>query len=288
MKIYTSTSRFIHSRFATHLTTFGDEEEHTHTYFEIVYVLSGTIEHQCYNHRKLLSRGSMFLLRPNDVHCFKRLGVDCCHRDIMIPKPLFRACCDFLEKTLYDRIVQRSSIYETEIEEEQILYFENILTHINDVSAEDSAYSETLILAAVVTLLSAFLRKRENLMGSAYPEWFQRLLDKFNKLEYLQGGIPSLIDDLSYNQIYICRVFKKFMNCTMTDYLNHARLKCAESFLRFTNQPISMIIDKIGFSSLSHFNTLFKKKYGVSPHRYRTLIRQGILPEEEQKKGDLQ
>ncbi len=113
-------------------------------------------------------------------------------------------------------------------------------------------------------------------------------MDKFNKIEYLQGGIPSLIEDLSYNQIYICRVFKKFMNCTMTDYLNNARLKCAESFLRFTNQPISMIIDKIGFSSLSHFNNLFKKKYGVSPHRYRILIRQGILPEEEQKKGGLQ
>ena len=282
MEIYTTSSRFIHSQFSTHLTTFGDEEEHTHSYFEISYILSGTIEHHCQNRNKLLSRGSLFLLRPNDVHRFQRLGIDCCHRDVMVPKPLFRTCCDFLEKSLYDKVVQRSSFYETEIDDLQILYLEDLFTHINNVASDDSADTEALILTSVVALLSVFLRAKEDFIGAAYPEWFQLLLDKFNKIEYLQGGIPALIEDLSYNQIYICRVFKKFMGCTMTDYLNNARLKCAESFLRFTNQPISLIIDKIGVASLSHFNLLFKKKYGVSPHRYRMLIRQGILPETEE------
>ena len=273
METYIPTSIFVHSKFSTHLTYFGDENLHTHTYFEIVYILSGSIEHLCNETSHTLSRGSFLILSPQIVHCFRRFDKDCVHRDVMIPVDLFRSCCDFLSPSLYKEFLNNQTVYESRIDDVHLQYFEELLNHISRATFEDSNLCESMISSAVVSLLTVFLRKKQQNRETALSGWFQYLLSKFNRIEYLQQGIPGLINDLSYNQVYICRVFKKIMHCTMTEYLNDSRLKCAENYLRFTLSPVSTIVEQVGFSSSSYFNNLFKKKYGVSPHKYRLLLR---------------
>lgn len=276
MEVYSTTSVFVRSKFATHVTYFGDENLHSHTYFEIVYILSGSIGHYCDGRTDTLSRGDFLVLRPNDIHRFHRFDADCTHRDVMIPKELFRTCCDFLSPTLYKEIQDNFSFYESHISDVHLQYFEDQLNHITQNTDGDPNLCEAVISSVVISLLTVFFNRKQlypNKESGQYG-WFQYLLEKFNKIEFLQQGIPALINDISYNHVYICRVFKKIMHCTMTEYLNQSRLKCAENYLRFTSIPVSAIVEQVGFSSASYFNNLFKKKYGISPHQYRLMLRQ--------------
>ena len=46
-------------------------------------------------------------------------------------------------------------------------------------------------------------------------------------------------------------------------------LKKAEDYLANTKEPVSDIAARLGFSNRTHFYTLFKKKYGMTPNEYR-------------------
>ena len=55
-------------------------------------------------------------------------------------------------------------------------------------------------------------------------------------------------------------------------FANFFRMSCAAApttMLRNTNRLILDISNDIGITSLSHFNHIFKEKYGISPNRYR-------------------
>ncbi|MBD9017086.1 MAG: helix-turn-helix domain-containing protein [Coprococcus comes] len=47
------------------------------------------------------------------------------------------------------------------------------------------------------------------------------------------------------------------------------KLEEGRRLLQFTNKPISTISTFLCFSSQSHFQTAFKKQFGVTPNEYR-------------------
>jgi two-component system response regulator YesN len=88
----------------------------------------------------------------------------------------------------------------------------------------------------------------------------------------LQGGIPKLMQDLNYNQIYINRIFKKATGMSIGTYLNETRLQFALTYLKTSNFSVNDISDILGFSSPSFFYKKFREKYGITPNDYRTNI----------------
>lgn len=52
-------------------------------------------------------------------------------------------------------------------------------------------------------------------------------------------------------------------------YIIHVRLSMAEQLLRTTTKPILSISEEVGFQTLSSFNRLFKKHFGVAPRSIR-------------------
>ncbi len=63
--------------------------------------------------------------------------------------------------------------------------------------------------------------------------------------------------------------FKEVFNNTVYGYLFDYKMKIAEHMLRNTQEPISEIALKCGFDYPSHFSTAFKRRFGVSPHKWR-------------------
>ena len=72
-----------------------------------------------------------------------------------------------------------------------------------------------------------------------------------------------------FSTSHFMKFFKKYMGCTFTEYLNSYRLSIACTLLSTTDKPILEISYETGFTNLSYFNRLFKKKYGISPRIYR-------------------
>jgi AraC-like DNA-binding protein len=68
---------------------------------------------------------------------------------------------------------------------------------------------------------------------------------------------------------HFCKAFKKATGLTFTEYLGMVRVARATELLADPHARVSEVAYRVGFSSLTHFNRVFKKLQGQSPTEYR-------------------
>lgn len=68
---------------------------------------------------------------------------------------------------------------------------------------------------------------------------------------------------------YLTRIFKRETGQTLKEYVVRQKLQEAQSLLRTTSLPISLIAAKVGYSNFSHFSNSYRKAYGRSPQEER-------------------
>jgi transcriptional regulator GlxA family with amidase domain len=98
-------------------------------------------------------------------------------------------------------------------------------------------------------------------------EKLSKHIDKKVKTAYLASTVG-----LSPSRLF--HLFKKEMNCSISEYLTSLRLEKARKMLTQTSFTIGEIMEKCGFSDQSRFCVVFKKKTGVTPLQYRRKFRQ--------------
>jgi AraC family transcriptional regulator len=81
------------------------------------------------------------------------------------------------------------------------------------------------------------------------------------------------LDELSkialMSPFHLLRQFKKNYRQTPHQYLTARRLEKARSCIVYSKAPLTDICFSIGFSDISSFSKLFKRKFGLSPQQYR-------------------
>ena len=86
---------------------------------------------------------------------------------------------------------------------------------------------------------------------------------------------PITLDTLTelthMNKYYIAHSFAKYTGQSPIQYLNQRRMEAACTLLKDTDHSISSISSAVGFSSQSYFTQAFRKKYGMTPIKYRQL-----------------
>ncbi len=283
--LYTSVEMPFYSK----ITEGGDNNIfHTHDFYEITYILEGSIEHELNGVRNKLYAGDIVFTNPSDVHSFFReSGNRCKHRDIIIRPEFFQSVCDFIDRefqTAYDKNllpkVVRLSSHRIESYEQRIV--NAILTsHMN------ATFHLASVRALCVSLLNNLIEEEIKHDDSYYPVWFRELLARFHMNDLLREGLDVILEPFHFSRSYMCRSFHKYLNCTMTDYLNEIRLQQATYQLQYTDETVLSICHDVGFSSVSYFNNLFKKKHKMSPSAFRK-ERQINTNKENQYEGNLE
>ncbi len=94
-------------------------------------------------------------------------------------------------------------------------------------------------------------------------------------LEYIHENYTSKISNkdisrhFNYNETYFCRRFKAITGMTTTRYIQCLRLEKALELLKHSDDDISTIAWKCGFSDISYFSNSFKKDFHCTPSEYR-------------------
>lgn len=70
---------------------------------------------------------------------------------------------------------------------------------------------------------------------------------------------------------YLSRLFKKYLNVTLIDYVNHLKIAKAKEKLAQTNQPINLVSLSVGFAQTSYFTKTFKKMVNMTPSNFREM-----------------
>ena len=255
--------------FASKITDSTDHFLHDHTFFEVFYIQNGSITHTLNGVTETLTTGDMYFLKPDDSHSFgRKKGNTSSHRDIIFQKKFFEEICSFIDPNLYENFINDKYKKRITLTIKELNHFEEALTEISTIPLSRS----NLILASARAIGAELLAKL--LLGQhseslSYPTWFQELLLRLNTPTLIKAGLNEILTPFYYSKEYICRSFKRYMNMTLTDYLNDQRLTLAAHSLTYTNDSVLSICTDIGFSSVSYFNKIFKAKYSCTPLAFR-------------------
>ncbi len=81
--------------------------------------------------------------------------------------------------------------------------------------------------------------------------------------------LDTLTELTHMNKYYMAHSFAKYTGKSPIQYLNQRRMEAACTLLKDTDHSIASISASVGFSSQSYFTQAFRKKYGMTPIKYR-------------------
>ena len=133
----------------------------------------------------------------------------------------------------------------------------------------DSRYSDARASAELKCLLCELLEKRSTPIGFRH-----RLAEKI--LLYIRSNAAEIRSNeelasvFGYHPIYIAAVVKEQTGKSLHRTILDERIRLACRFLRSTDHSIEQIAFDTGFSSRSHFCTVFRRIKSVTPLAYRS------------------
>ena len=100
----------------------------------------------------------------------------------------------------------------------------------------------------------------------------KRFIERNHAKEISAGDVAEYV---GLSPAYFSRLFHKVLHQTFIDYITNVRIMQAEKLLKESNYKIIDISSKVGFGSNTYFNSLFKKKTGMTPIEYRKYFKDG-------------
>ena len=98
---------------------------------------------------------------------------------------------------------------------------------------------------------------------------FKELLD-FVEINYRERiSLKDAASFVALNPEYFCRTFKKFTGFTFMEYVNMVRLAHIHKDILDTNDSITAIQERHGFTNNKVFSRMFKESYGCTPSKLR-------------------
>lgn len=99
-----------------------------------------------------------------------------------------------------------------------------------------------------------------------------RIAKQYMQNHYMEPITLELVaDKVGFNSSYFSSFFKKETGEGFADYLIRLRMEKAKELLKDTKDTVKEICEKVGYSDVKHFTSMFRKYTGLKPGEYRKL-----------------
>ncbi len=243
---------------------------HGHKDWELLIVLNDHILHRINGEDKLLSPGSACLIGPKDKHA------------IFYPnreKNEFQGVCFPIRDSYMKQLLPLLSpaIYQDLSTTPDSLYFTlspnalekytyallDIQTPYNQCTPEMEQQCNLIFCE----ILLKFLEQRKT--GTIIPPVLKPLIQRLSNPLITNEEVKAAQRELPYSYPQLTRIFKKYMHCTITQYVNRVKLQYSKELLANTNMSLMEIVTSLHIESTSHFHSLFKRHFQITPAEYR-------------------
>ena len=104
--------------------------------------------------------------------------------------------------------------------------------------------------------------------------WISKVIELINDEPHRHFSLDYISDLVNLHPAYLSRKFKEKMGINLSQYIINVRLEMALiNILREKNKRLSDVCLDFGFYDQSHFTNYFKNELGVSPSKFKNLLK---------------
>lgn len=252
---------------------------HCHDFYEFFLVTSGRALHYVNSGEQMLIEGSLVFIRPEDIHYYLPIeDYNCSFINLAFPEriviSLFNYLGDSFPSELYLKAPTPPTVFLHKADKEIL---KQKLESLNLISLSDKNAKRSELRTLLAELFTRYMLPKSLETNEPMPLWLSSLCSEMQKGENFIRGAVSLMELSGKTHEHICREMKKYLNQTPTSFVNNLRLNYAANLITNTDMPIITISMESGFNNLSHFNHLFKQKFGMSPSAFRNSKHRKII-----------
>ena len=143
----------------------------------------------------------------------------------------------------------------------------NLTDKIKHISAAKNISEIEKLYESILTTVNKYLSE---IKTNSEMNLFQICSDIVNR-DFANPSLSSetIAKEIGFSQSHLVRKLKAEHNVSLTNMIRDRRLKESVNFLINTDENISDIIIKCGFTDKSYFTVIFKNKYNMTPSAYR-------------------
>ena len=246
---------------------------HTHDFYEINYVLDGSITEIVSGHELPMSKGDAILMHPGVFHMI-RDNKEATVLNILIRPQWFTTALSALEEGTLGKFVSTAS---SESYAEYLVFYgadsaEKHVCALIDEEQEGEAYSRLASEGHLLLLLAKLSRSAvRSELSSGQDSGYRRFAAILSYLYENSAALDAstLALRFGYSEAHLSRLFRKYTNRTPAEFLKSVRLRHVESLLLESDAPASHLASEAGFQCMPYFHRLFKSTYKMTPTEYR-------------------
>jgi AraC family cel operon transcriptional repressor len=256
-------------------------KEHRHDYIELLYVYSGEIRQKISGKEITIKEGEVCLFDLNITHSIEPASENDIAINIIMTKEFFDSIflsfisdndiiSDFIIKALYNKKEYKQYLLFNCDKNE---FIQTILKKILCEYYDRKIGYDTAIHAFILILFTELLRDyKKNMDKSSQKDLNNTVINEVKAYlckNYKEATLKSTAEYFHFHPDYLSKVIKNYTGESFIALLQNIRLKEACMLLEKTNTSVDEIVDRVGYSNLSFFYKLFKKKYNLTPIEYR-------------------
>jgi len=254
---------------------------HSHTYYEIVYIVKGAGIHLINTSCLPYKSGDLFVISPEDEHYFE---IKKTTRFVMIKfTDSYFGSRRQLSPHLFLRTSPETIMRNKLLKEVRLILdepcktilrntVENIVAYNcrKDVSASPIVYYQVLSIMGLIKEAVAKLDQRTDRGLDNKEAMISYINQHIYEPEKIQ--VKFIAGHFNIADNYFGAYFKRNFDLSYRDYINQYRTKLIEKRIVSGNQSLKQIAIEFGFTDESHLSNYFKNRSQTSP----TLFRKGL------------
>ena len=167
------------------------------------------------------------------------------------------------------------------------------VTAVKNILEEEGLNPENITLGEVTLKEEQLTREQQNALDKKLlSAGFERIDDKksrliekirniiIEKVHYSTGHInlnwsDIITETLPYDYKYLSNLFSSVEGITIEQYIIRQKVEKAKELIIYDELNLSEIAFKLGYSSIAHFSSQFKKITGMTPTAFKNLSNPG-------------
>lgn len=126
----------------------------------------------------------------------------------------------------------------------------------------------------VIEITNRYIRRlEESILDSGVREDIHIIKNYIYEHFQSDISVEQLAAEVCLTPSYVSAIFKKETGCNLSKFIKSYRMEKAKEYLKTTRMKVVEVCEHVGYSNVSYFCQNFKEYYGMSPEKFRQIIR---------------